>query len=48
MLDLAPCPGWMGAAPETEGQLARAASAERAGRLCANEKLETAAESVRH
>lgn len=41
LLDLAPCPGWTGLAPATEGQLARAAAAERAGRLCANEKLST-------
>ena len=40
-LDLAPCPGWTGPRPATEGQFARAALAERAGRLCANAKLET-------
>lgn len=41
LLDLAPCPGWAGARPETDGQFARAAAAERAGRICANEKLST-------
>lgn len=39
MLDLTPCPGWTAAAPTSERQFARAASAERAGRLCANAKL---------
>lgn len=39
LLDLTPCPGWQGPCPTTEGQFARAAAAERAGRLCANEKL---------
>lgn len=41
LLDLAPCPGWTGPRPVTEGGFARAAAAERAGRLCANAKLET-------
>lgn len=35
-----PCPGWQGATPATEGELIRAALAERAGRECANGKLE--------
>lgn len=39
LLDLAPCPGWTGPRPATEGDFARAAAAERAGRLCANAKL---------
>lgn len=42
LLDLAPCAGWTGARPATELQFARAAAAERSGRLCANEKLTTA------
>lgn len=41
LLDLAPCPGWTGPRPVTEGDFARAAAAERAGRLCANAKLGT-------
>lgn len=40
---LAPCPGWTGRAPETEGDLIRAALAEKGGRLCANGKLEAIA-----
>jgi hypothetical protein len=36
---LTPCPGWLGARPVTEGQLIRAALAERTGRQCANGKL---------
>ncbi len=40
---LLPCPGWQGAAPATEGQLIRAAAAERAGRVCANTKLDAVA-----
>ncbi|MFO1203000.1 MAG: hypothetical protein U1E58_10240 [Tabrizicola sp.] len=36
---LDPCPGWQGKRPETEGQLIRAAAAEKGGRLCANSKL---------
>lgn len=36
---LDPCPGWQGKRPETEGQLIRAALAEKGGRLCANSKL---------
>lgn len=35
------CAGWTGRAPQTQGELLRAALAERTGRLCANEKLET-------
>lgn len=41
LLDLSPCPGWTGPRPASEGQFARAAAAERTGRLCANEKLTT-------
>lgn len=40
---LAPCPGWQGPRPETEGAFARAAAAEKAGRICANTKLEAVA-----
>lgn len=36
---LQPCPGWTGRPPQTQGELLRAALAERTGRLCANEKL---------
>lgn len=36
---LQPCPGWEGLPPQTQGELLRAALAERTGRLCANEKL---------
>ena len=39
LLDLADCPGWVGPRPATERQFARAAGAERSGRLCANAKL---------
>lgn len=39
LLDLAPCDGWQGAAPQDERQFARAAAAEMAGRRCANAKL---------
>lgn len=39
LLDLEPCSGWEGERPVTESQFARAAAAERAGRLCANAKL---------
>lgn len=39
LLDIAPCPGWTGPPPVTERGLARAAAAERAGRICANAKL---------
>lgn len=46
LLDLDPCPGWTGPRPGTEGQFARAAAAEKAGRLCANEKLETVRAAV--
>lgn len=38
---LQPCAGWTGRSPETQGELLRAALAERSGRLCANEKLES-------
>ncbi|SDX32729.1 hypothetical protein SAMN05443573_1228 [Celeribacter indicus] len=47
LLDLSPCPGWQGAPPLTEAQFARAAAAERAGRLCANAKLEGVGEAAR-
>jgi len=43
LLDLTPCPGWTGPRPATVGAFARAAAAERAGRLCANAKLEDVA-----
>lgn len=46
LLDLTPCPGWTGARPQTEGQFARAAAAERAGRACANEKLTSALAAI--
>lgn len=46
LLDLAPCPGWTGPRPASEGEFARAAAAERAGRLCANSKLEAVTEAV--
>lgn len=36
---LRPCAGWQGPAPATEGQLLRAALAEKAGRECANGRL---------
>jgi hypothetical protein len=36
---LAPCPGWTGRRPETEGEIIRAALAEKGGRECANSKL---------
>lgn len=36
---LTPCPGWQGSAPASEGDLIRAALAEKAGRVCANSKL---------
>ncbi|SOB97645.1 hypothetical protein SAMN05877809_1028 [Rhodobacter sp. JA431] len=38
-LDLAPCAGWTGVRPKDEGDFARAAAAEKSGRLCANAKL---------
>lgn len=47
LLDLAPCPGWTGPRPVTEGAFARAAAAEMAGRLCANAKLEVVSATVR-
>lgn len=40
---LTPCPGWQGDAPATEGELIRAALAEKTGRQCANGKLEAVA-----
>ena len=43
---LTPCAGWMGPVPSSEGQFARAALAEKTGRLCANEKLGSVAEIV--
>ena len=46
LLDLAPCAGWQGTRPVTEGQFARAAAAERSGRLCANNKLAAVNEIV--
>lgn len=46
LLDLAPCPGWTGPRPANEGDFARAAAAEKAGRLCANSKLEAVTEAV--
>lgn len=42
LLDLEPCPGWQGATPTSERLYARAAAAEKAGRLCANAKLNDA------
>lgn len=36
---LTPCPGWTGRRPQTEGELIRAAWAEKGGRECANGKL---------
>jgi len=41
--DFTPCPGWEGKTPETMQGFALAASAEKYGRLCANEKLSVAA-----
>lgn len=46
LLDLQPCPGWTGPRPLTDGQFARASGAEKAGRLCANAKLETVRAAV--
>jgi hypothetical protein len=43
---LTPCPGWQGPRPSSEQQFARAALAEKAGRLCANEKLGSVREIV--
>lgn len=37
---LTPCGGWQGGTPKTEGELLRAGAAEKAGRICANTKLE--------
>lgn len=34
-----PCPGWLGRVPQNEGELIRAALAEKGGRECANSKL---------
>lgn len=36
---LRPCDGWLGPVPATEGQLLRAALAEKTGRECANGRL---------
>jgi len=36
---MTPCAGWQGAPPATEGDLMRAALAEKGGRECANSKL---------
>lgn len=44
-LDLEDCEGWTGRTPQTKGELLRAASAERAGRLCGNVKLKAAREA---
>lgn len=41
---LTPCPGWQGQTPASEGQVIRAAAAEKAGRLCANGKLQAVGE----
>ncbi|ATG47581.1 hypothetical protein CEW89_08340 [Celeribacter ethanolicus] len=46
LLDLEPCPGWQGVIPQNERQFARAAAAEKAGRLCANTKLGAVSEAV--
>lgn len=43
---LTPCNGWQGRSPETQGELLRAALAEKTGRLCANEKLRGIGEIV--
>lgn len=40
---LTPCPGWQGRRPQTEGELIRAALAEKGGRECANGKLQAIA-----
>lgn len=40
---LTPCPGWTGRRPQTEGELIRAALAEKGGRECANGKLQSIA-----
>lgn len=45
LLDLTPCEGWTGPRPATESQFARAALAEKTGRICANTKLAAVAES---
>lgn len=36
---LRPCDGWLGPVPVTEGQVLRAALAEKTGRECANGRL---------
>lgn len=46
LLDLSPCAGWSGRAFRTEGDLLRAAAAERHGRLCANQKLKTVSDMI--
>ena len=43
---LTPCPGWQGRTPETQGELLRAALAEKTGRQCANQKIEGIKEIV--
>lgn len=43
---LTPCVGWQGPRPSTEGQFARAALAERTGRLACNEKIRSIGEIV--
>ena len=43
---LTPCPGWPGPRPQTESQLLRAGAAEKAGRICANIKLEAVSAMV--
>lgn len=44
-LDLEDCAGWSGRTPGTKGELLRAASAEKSGRLCANVKLKAVREA---
>lgn len=43
---LAPCDGWTGGVPATEGDLLRALSAESGGRICANDRLAAVGEIV--
>jgi hypothetical protein len=43
---LAPCDGWTGTPPVTEGDLLRALSAERGGRLCTADRLAAVGEIV--
>ncbi len=47
VLDLTPCDGWTGPTPATEGQIIRAALAEKTGRLCANTKLDAVAATIK-